>query len=400
MFAHDLDLHTQRALVLAVGADPVGWIDVERLAAGVLGGGPGGYRGARQILDELEGQTLVERRVLGGRRFYRRTAHGRTAAEELVGTDGDGLLLDAAAARGIGVWTPAPGDPERLDDLVGQEAAKHQIRVNLAFAERTGKSLKSMLLIGPSGCGKTLGTSLTSAEAGLRFLHLSMAETSPEDLDEVLEVACDGALVLFDELQAARPRLRDALLVALDPGRELPFTPFGATTDPGRIPERLRRRFTIRVSFEPYTPGEAAELARRRAERIGVRLAPQLPHVIARVARCGAAAVTRLVAEAEMLVDGTGEDLSVEAFVRHLDQTNRDERGIDAIEREVLMFARDEGHGKGVGIQRVADALGLDQAYVRERLTALTRERLLRSGGTAGHRITAEGREYLRAHGY
>jgi Holliday junction resolvasome RuvABC ATP-dependent DNA helicase subunit len=391
-----LDLHEQRALVLAVESEPAGWVDVDRLSRRVLGGGPGGYRGARQILDRLELEGLVQRRTIGGRRFYRRTSAGVDAARDLLHNDEGELLRGAADDSGIGVWTPGPGDPTRLEDLVGQDAVKHQLTENIKFAARTGKPLKGMLLIGPSGCGKTLAASLTSAEANMRFLHISMAETDPGDLEEILDVACEGALVLFDELQAARPRVRDALLVVLDPSRELPFTPFAATTDPGQVPERVRRRFTIRATFEAYTLGEATRLAAQRAERIGVTLAPNVPEMIARAARCSAAAVTRFVAEAEMLTDGTGDKLTVEAFSYYLMQTSRDERGIDTVEREILVFARDEAGGKGVGVHRLADALGLDAGYVRERVAALARERLLRSGGTAGHTITREGQEYLR----
>jgi Holliday junction resolvasome RuvABC ATP-dependent DNA helicase subunit len=392
----ELDLHEQRAIVLAVGPEPTGWVDADRLSRKVLGGGPGGYRGARQILDHLERANLIERRTIGGRRFYRRTDVGLQLACEALQADDDGLLAEAAADGGIGVWTPAPGDPSTLEELVGQAAVKHQLRQNIEFSRRTGKPLKGMLLIGASGCGKTLAASLASAESQLRFLHISMADTDPDDLEEILELACEGAVVLLDELQAARPRLRDALLVALDPSRELPFTPLAATTDPGQIPERVRRRFPIRVTFEAYTLGEATILAARRAERLGIPLAPRVPEMIARAARCSAAGVARLVAEAEMIVDGTGRELTVEGFAEHLEQTNRDERGIDVVEREILVFARDEAGGKGVGVARIASTLGLDQAYVRERVSALSRERLLRSGGTAGHSITTEGREYLR----
>lgn len=100
-----------------------------------------------------------------------------------------------------------------------------------------------------------------------------------------------------------------------------------------------------------------------------------------------------------MLIEGTGEHLDAQRFLDYLRATNRDERGVDTVEAQLLVVLRDHHGGKPAGLHLLAESVGLDDDFVREPLSDLRREGLVASRGMAGHALTAEGRDHLARRG-
>jgi predicted transcriptional regulator len=95
-----------------------------------------------------------------------------------------------------------------------------------------------------------------------------------------------------------------------------------------------------------------------------------------------------------MLVEGTQNVLSCEQLSEYLALTNRDERGVDAIELEMLVFLRDQCEA-AAGLTKLVDALGLDLKFIREHMHMLRQEGLVQDRGKQGHALTPSGRAYL-----
>jgi Holliday junction resolvasome RuvABC ATP-dependent DNA helicase subunit len=303
-------------------------------------------------------------------------------------------MVQLSTESALDAWTPEPGAPRALNELVGQPAAKHLIERNLQWAARTSKTPVSMLLYGPSGYGKSLIAGLTSREVGLPLVHVSMADLTGSDLDVALDMAARGGVLFLDEMQAGPRRLRDRLLVALDPGR--PGVPFAiaATTDPGALSIALRRRFPLEIPLQDYSILEAETVVRKRSDALGITMETDVPYMIARAARSNPARITRLLVEAALVVEGTGTTLSANGFTEHLAATGRDDRGVDSIDLELMVFLRDECEGPA-GLGRLADAVGLDRALVQERISMLRKEGLMRNRGRQGHELTPAAAQYL-----
>lgn len=379
------------ALVFGLASNEKGWISEESLVP-LAGGGSSARRCINDSLMILENSGLIERRRLGGKGIYRRTDLGRIAAHEVVLMEDLGFPKSVIDAETMVQWEPEPGAPRTLDSLIGQETAKYLIGKNLNWSRNSGEVPASMLIYGPSGIGKTMIAGIISLELELPFICLSMAEVSYPELVDAIELAQEGAVLFLDELQAANKRIKDALLVQLDPSSRGNFVAIGATTDPGALSQPLRRRFPLEIPLSEYSLTEAEALTRLRAEAEGIPLDDSAIYAIARAARSNPSKIARLLLEAQM-ISGSGP-LGAVDFHSHLKMTGRDPRGIDINEVEILVFLRDEAMGPA-GMNKMSEVLGLDRKFVGEKLRNLRREGLVQNMGRAGHAITSSGRSYL-----
>jgi len=232
--------------VFGLSSNDQGWISEESLVP-LAGGGPSARRCVNDSLSALENGGLIERRRLGGRGIYRRTELGSIAAHEVTLMDRLRIPKSILEAETMVQWEPEPGAPRKLENLVGQETAKYLIGKNLAWSRSSGEVPASMLFYGPSGIGKTMIAGIISLELEMPFISLSMAEVSYPELIDAMELAQEGAVLFLDELQAASKRIKDALLVQLDPSSRGSFVAIGATTDPGALSQPLRRRFPLEI---------------------------------------------------------------------------------------------------------------------------------------------------------
>ena len=381
-------------LIYAIDANPEGWVNEESLLD-LASGGSSGKRKINDVLERLKDDGLIERRRVGGRGFYRRTDKGVTEARNIKDIV-DVTNISSFANHDDGMsWKPEPGNPANFDELIGQKYAKNKILKNLRKAQKTGEMPIPMLLYGPSGSGKTLIAGLVSGHLQIPFISVSMADTTTNELLDAIELAEEGAVLFLDELQAAKRATKNALLVHLDPGRKRNFAVIAATTDPGDLALPLRRRFQMHIALEDYSLEEAELLVVQRAAGEGLLLEKSAALAIARSARSNPARITSLIAESEMLVDD-GELLTHDAFLKHLDETGRDIRGVDESEIKMLVFLRDQCT-RPAGMSKFVDVLGLDINFVREKLHFLREEHLVQNMGASGHSITRKGREYLES---
>jgi Holliday junction resolvasome RuvABC ATP-dependent DNA helicase subunit len=127
---------------------------------------------------------------------------------------------------------------------------------------------------------------------------------------------------------------------------------------------------------------------------MSVTLTDGLGELIARASRRNPARITTLLCEAHGLEAINGAPSPREIFVDHLVRSERDADGIDQADLALLVVMRDDMRGRPAGEQRLAVSCGLDRDDVR-RLAELRRDKLVATGGTAGHRITPLGRQRL-----
>ena len=162
--------------------------------------------------------------------------------------------------------------PKTLDDYVGQEKAKGNLKVYLRAAQQRGEPMDHILLYGPPGLGKTTLAGIVAQEMGVQIRITSgPAIEKPGDLAALLTNLQEGDILFIDEIHRLSRQVEEVLYPALEdfaldimigkgPSAQsirinLPrFTLVGATTRAGQLTGPLRDRFGILLKLEPYSP--------------------------------------------------------------------------------------------------------------------------------------------------
>ena len=193
--------------------------------------------------------------------------------------------------------------PKTLDDYVGQEKAKGNLKVYLRAAQQRGEPMDHILLYGPPGLGKTTLAGIVAQEMGVQIRITSgPAIEKPGDLAALLTNLQEGDILFIDEIHRLSRQVEEVLYPALEdfaldiligkgPSAQsirinLPrFTLVGATTRAGQLTGPLRDRFGILLKLEPYSPRELSRIILRSAGILGVPITEEGALELARCAR-------------------------------------------------------------------------------------------------------------------
>src|SRR5678815_4229618 len=151
--------------------------------------------------------------------------------------------------------------PKSLDEFVGQQGARENLRVFVNAARSRGEALDHVLFFGPPGLGKTTLAGILAREMGVGFRATSGPVIAKSgDLAALLTKLEDGDVLFIDEIHRLNPAVEEVLYPAMEDRAldlmigegpsarsvriDLPrFTLIGATTRQGLLTTPLRDRF-------------------------------------------------------------------------------------------------------------------------------------------------------------
>lgn len=285
-------------------------------------------------------------------------------------------------------WTdpdPTPEDreldrslrPRSLDEFVGQEQTKANLRVFVAAARQRGEVLDHVLLYGPPGLGKTTLAQIIAVEMDLEIrLTSGPAFQNAAELIALLSEQSDRRAIFIDEIHRLNVIIEEHLYPAMEDWRvELvidkgpgarhfnlqlePFTLVGATTRAGLITPALRSRFGIVCHLDFYPPEDLATIVTRSARLLGVALDPDGALEIARRSRGTPRAANRLLRRVRDFTQVEGADIIDRAGAdRGLTLLGVDQLGLEPLDRRYLQVICEHFQGGPVGIQNLAVSLG------------------------------------------
>ncbi len=284
-------------------------------------------------------------------------------------TDFDGNPPDAAAGLDESVR------PRSLDDFIGQDELRANLRVYLDAARERGKALDHTLFYGNPGLGKTTLAQIMASELGVNLVCTSgpVLERSG-DLAAILTNLGRHDILFVDEIhrmpiaveEVLYPAMEDFkldLVIGQGPAARTvkidlePFTLVGATTRMGLISSPLRDRFGIVARLEYYSPADLARVVRRTARILGVEVTPEGAEELGRRARGTPRIANRLLRRVRdfALVHGNGQVTGGEASSA-LKRMDVDEHGLDQMDRKLLEVLITHYDGGPVGIKTLAVA--------------------------------------------
>ena len=275
--------------------------------------------------------------------------------------------------------------PECLDEYVGQDEIKENLRVFIKAAKMRNEPLDHVLLYGPPGLGKTTLAHIIANELGstLRTASGPSIEKSG-DLAAILSNLEPGDVLFIDEIHRMPSFIEEILYPAMEDfeidlvvggeGKSKsikinlpPFTLVGATTRAGDLSSPLRDRFGIVSKLEYYTYEELKNIVIRSGKVFDIKVNEDAALELAKRSRKTPRVANRLFRRVRdfALVEGTGV-IDLEITTRALKRLHVDTSGLDSIDREYLTSLIEKFNGGPVGVETISTSIGEEVTTVED----------------------------------
>lgn len=308
-----------------------------------------------------------------------------------------------------------PLRPQSLQEFAGQETICERLDVIVQAAQARGEVLGHCLLSGPPGLGKTTLAHILAKAMGSHLVVTSgPVLEKPGDLAGILTNLKSADVFFIDEIHRIPRAVEEYLYQAmedfhldlmLDSGPnarsvqiQLPrFTLVGATTRLGLLSEPFRARFGFTGRLDYYSPEKLQKIIQRTATVLQVKIDLDAALEIAKRARGTPRVANQLLRwvrdYAQIKAEGY---INRNIAQKALEMLSIDERGLDEMDKKLLLAMIQHHQGGPVGLNALSALLGEEPDTIEEVYEPfLVIQGLLRRT-PRGREVTPLGYQHLR----
>lgn len=280
--------------------------------------------------------------------------------------------------------------PQFLDDFIGQEEVKKQLKIFIKAAKLKGKPLDHTILSGPPGLGKTTLASIIANEMGSNIKITSAPVLEKKgDIIGLLTSLKDNDILFIDEIHRLSPTLEEILYSAMEDfkvdvilgggsarrGRSAKavridlakFTLIGATTRTGMLSSPLMSRFGIILNLDFYDEESLSKIVLRTANIHNIDITYDGALEIAKHSKGTPRIANKLLSRVyDYAVIHNKKTIDKKVAQEALRFLSINHLGIDSLTLKYLKSLINQFNGGPVGLNTISFAISEDKRTIEE----------------------------------